>query len=91
MLERWFLAHPRSVEENYFEHQSAALSFSAQLFAAAGACFVHAVIPGLFQHTGSTTIARLHERMVTKRGRPDPEIEQSSEMAALTHLFGSDA
>jgi len=90
MLERWFLAHPREVEETYFAHQSAALSFAAQLFAAAGACFVHALVPGLFQNTGSRTIARLHERMITKRVRNAPEIERSPETAVRSSLFRSD-
>ncbi len=58
MLERWFLAHPRSVAETYLEHQFAALWFAAQLFTAGLACFVHALVPGLFQNTGSTMVAR---------------------------------
>jgi len=69
MFERWFLAHPRSVNEGYLEHQSCALKFSFSLLAAAGACFVHAVVPGLFERTGSRIIERLHGEMVTHRIR----------------------
>jgi hypothetical protein len=29
------------------------------------------LVPGLFQNTGSTTIARLHERMIVKRRQPE--------------------
>ena len=77
MLERWFLAHPREVGENYVEHQASALSFSFQLFSAAAACFVHALVPGLFQRTGSATVRRLHEQMVTKRVRKTDAVEAS--------------
>ena len=69
MFDRWFLAHPRAVNESYLEHQAVALSFSFELFAAACACFVHALVPGLFERTGSATVTRLQEQMVTKRVR----------------------
>jgi hypothetical protein len=67
MLKRWFLAHPRSLNESYFEHQACALKFSFSLFAAAGACFIHALIPGLFERTGSRMVENLHREMVTQR------------------------
>jgi hypothetical protein len=69
MFERWFFAHPRSLNESYLEHQACALKFSFSLFAAAGACLIHALIPGLFERTGSTMVKRLHQEMVTKRVR----------------------
>ena len=69
MLNRWFLAHPRSVDESYLEHQAHALRFSGSLFLAAGACFIHALVPGLFERTGSRTIERLHDEMVVHRKR----------------------
>jgi len=67
MVERWFLAHPKAIGETYFEHQRMALGFSASLLKAAAACFIHGFVPGLFQTTGSRTIAGLHERMITRR------------------------
>jgi uncharacterized protein DUF6356 len=78
MFDRWFLAHPRAVNENYLEHQAVALSFSFVLFAAACACFIHALVPGLFQRTGSTMVARLYEAMVTKRVRQNDTAVDSS-------------
>jgi coenzyme F420-reducing hydrogenase gamma subunit len=71
MLERWFLSHPRSVNESYLEHQAHALRFSGSLLLAAGACFIHALVPGLFQRTGSRTIERLHDEMVVHRKRTE--------------------
>lgn len=69
MLDRWFLAHPRSVNESYLEHQAHALKFSGSLIMAGLVCFIHALVPGLFERTGSTIIKRLHQEMVTKRVR----------------------
>lgn len=67
MFTRLFLEHPRSVGESYLEHQRHALGFGFSLLLAALACFVHAIVPGLCVRTGSTAIARLHDRMVTNR------------------------
>ena len=72
MFERFFLAHPRSVEESYLEHMRSALSF-ARLFLFAGfAALIHAIFPTLFETTGSRIVARLHDRMVLNRRRPAP-------------------
>lgn len=71
MLDRWFFAHPRSIEESYLQHQRMAWGFSVSLLKAAAACFVHGLVPGLFSSTGSVTIAQLHERMVMNRKVPN--------------------
>jgi coenzyme F420-reducing hydrogenase gamma subunit len=89
MLERWFLAHPRSMNESYLEHQACALKFSASLLAAAGACFVHALVPGLFERTGSAMIERLHGEMVTHRKRHEAAAPRA--VAPATTLSRSDA
>jgi Family of unknown function (DUF6356) len=67
MLDRWFLAHPRSVDEPYLEHQRAAWRFSVSLLKAAGACFIHGLVPALFESAASRSIAELHQRMVEQR------------------------
>jgi hypothetical protein len=67
MLDRLFLAHPRSVGESYLEHQKAAFGFARALFAAACACILHGLLPALCERTGSTAVKRLHERMVSNR------------------------
>ena len=71
MFERWFLAHPRSVNETYLEHQATALAFSGALLKAAAVCFVHAIVPGLFERSASRMVERLHERMVMQRARQE--------------------
>ncbi|MCB1449275.1 MAG: DUF6356 family protein [Nitratireductor sp.] len=66
IINRLFIEHPRSVDENYFEHFGFALRFSALLFAAAGAALVHALIPCLFEKTASKIIKRLHTRIANR-------------------------
>lgn len=68
---RLFHAHPASVGESYWQHMAVAGSFGWGLARASAACFVHALVPGLCQTTGSTIIRQLHARMVTHRtGHP---------------------
>ena len=57
-----FIAHPASVDETYFEHMRFAGGFAVTLLAAAGAAFVHAILPFCFEKTASRMIARLYER-----------------------------
>ena len=72
MLDRWFLAHPRTVDESYSQHRRAAWSFSASLLKAAAACFIHGLVPALFESTASQTVDALHERMGSARMRRLP-------------------
>jgi hypothetical protein len=67
VFKRLFLDHPQSVGESYLEHQRHAVGLGLSLLAAALACLVHAVVPGLFVRTGSETVTRLHDRMVVHR------------------------
>lgn len=67
-----FTTHPASVNETYAQHFASALGFGLSMLAAAGACLVHAVFPFLFVRTGSETIARLYDRMITHRARVAP-------------------
>jgi hypothetical protein len=75
MLDRLFLAHPRSVDESYFEHQKVAFSFAGTLFLAAAACALHGLFPALCEKTGSNTVKRLYERMVANRRRAAPHAD----------------
>ena len=64
-----FLDHPASVQETYLEHSRFAFGFSAQLFGAAFAALVHALVPALYEKTASTKVAELYER-TRYRGAP---------------------
>ena len=86
MMDRWFLAHPRSVEESYLQHQRAAWGFSASLLKAAVACFIHGLVPGLFESTASRRVTALHERMVHQRRGPRAETQMGSGSHSLASI-----
>lgn len=62
-----FTRHPATVGESYWQHLFMATGFGLRMVAGGLACIVHALLPFLFEHTGSRCIANLHTRMVTKR------------------------
>jgi hypothetical protein len=65
-VDRYFLSHPRSVNESYVEHAGAAFGISLRLFGAAFAALVHAVIPCLFVTTASSTIKSLNAMVMAR-------------------------
>lgn len=77
-LDRLFLAHPRSVDESYFEHMRFALSFSVRLLGAGLAALVHAFVPCLFETTASRMIKSMHARIVN-RGAAAPVVRTQGE------------
>jgi hypothetical protein len=66
LLDRYFLAHPRSVNESYPEHAGIALRVSARLLGASLAAAVHAVFPRLFETTASRAIKALHGEIAAR-------------------------
>lgn len=68
-MRRLLTEHPASVGETYLEHMAHASGFGLSMILAGIACLVHALIPGWFVSTGSSTIRRLHDRMVAQRRR----------------------
>jgi hypothetical protein len=68
-IDRYFLSHPRSVNESYVEHAGAAFGISCRLFGAAVAALVHAVIPCLFVTTASSTIKELNAKVASRTTR----------------------
>ena len=83
MIRRLFLDHPHSVNESYFQHMGMATGFGWAMLRASGACFVHALVPGLCKTTGSTIIRELHGRMVTNRIAKPNDRAQAMEDDAL--------
>lgn len=63
MIDRWFRAHPASVNESYFQHMRFALGFAFWLTVAGGAALIHAVLPALFETTAGTILRKLTARM----------------------------
>jgi hypothetical protein len=64
-----FTDHPAAVGESYSEHLVAATGFGARMILGGLACLLHGLLPFVFRHRGSDTIAALHEAMVVKRRR----------------------
>jgi hypothetical protein len=67
MIQRLLFDHPHTVGETYFAHMRASLATAARLGVAAGACVVHALIPGLCTTTGSSAILKLHSEIYPRR------------------------
>lgn len=67
MLKRMFHDHPAKVGESYFEHMIFAFGFSARLFRAALAAFVHGVVPALHETTASSEVLDMNDEIRARR------------------------
>ncbi|MEQ8355196.1 MAG: DUF6356 family protein [Kiloniellaceae bacterium] len=82
-LHRMFTEHPATVGETYWQHLASAWGFSWRMMLASLACLVHALLPFLFEKTGSRSITQLHDRMVTNRQRhADRQTQGSADQRA---------
>ena len=68
-MKHLFTEHPATVGETYFQHLFSALSFSVHMALGCVACLIHALLPFLFEKTGSSKITMLYDRMVLNRSR----------------------
>lgn len=66
LLDRWFLTHPATVNETYFQHMRFALGFAFWLVTAGLAALVHAVFPALCETTASRILAKLSARIAAR-------------------------
>jgi hypothetical protein len=92
MIKQLFTEHPASVGETYGEHLVAAGGFSGRLFIAAMVCGVHALLPFLFEKTGSAIITELHDKMVANRvraGKSAPAAPGPAASASLADHSGT--
>ena len=71
-IDRFFLAHPRSANQGYFEHMKFAWSFAFTLFKAAGAAFIHGLLPCVFCTSASATIRQLNGELDGRHSKLDP-------------------
>ncbi len=58
-----FSDHPRSLGVDYFTHMRGAVGIGASLVSAGAACFIHAIVPGIYTNRAGRTIDRLHDHM----------------------------
>lgn len=75
-----FTRHPEALGESFGQHFGHAMSYSGRLFLAAGAAFIHALLPFLFEKTASSMIKSMYAEM-TSRGATAP-VEQTSRIQA---------
>ncbi len=68
-LKAKFTDHPATVGETYGEHFVSAMGFSLSMLKAAFCCGMHAILPFMFEKTGSDCITELYDRMVTNRSK----------------------
>ena len=66
-LKNMFHDHPAKVGESYFEHMAFAFGFSARLFRAAAAAFLHGVVPCLHETTASAEVLAMTDEIRARR------------------------
>ena len=66
-LDEIFLAHPRAAGEGYFAHMAFAFRFSARLFRASCAAFIHGIVPEACETTASTAVLDLADDLRLRR------------------------
>jgi hypothetical protein len=73
MADNPFTQHPKALGESYVAHFINASAFGLRMLAGGAAVLVHAILPFLFVHTGSRTMAKLHRRMTGRADRVEWE------------------
>jgi len=72
ILDRLFLAHPRTVGESYLEHCAFAFRIGSRLLLAGSAALVHAAVPCLCETTASRIILAMNADIVARRAKANP-------------------
>jgi len=74
LADRLFREHPRSLGMSWAGHGVGAAAIAARLVGAGLACFIHAVVPGLFTQTAGKTVTRMYDHMMRRKaGAANPE------------------
>ena len=80
-LEKWFVEHPRSVNETYLQHFAMASRFAWLLLVASMRCLVHARIPFLCERAASESVHKLSDDMGKNRVQRQTSATKSAEPA----------
>lgn len=80
-LDKWFVEHPRSVNETYLQHFAVASRFAWRLLVAGMRCLVHALVPKLCERAASESVQKLFDDMVDDRVRREPSAPNSAKAA----------
>jgi hypothetical protein len=81
ILDRVFLAHPRTVDESYLEHCGFAARIGSRLLLAGMAALVHAIVPCLCETTASRIVLAMNADIVARRAK-------ANQSQPTTPLFG---
>jgi hypothetical protein len=81
ILDRVFLAHPRTVDESYLEHCCFAARIGSRLLLAGMAAMVHAIVPCLCETTASRIVLAMNSDIVARRAK-------ANQSQAAAPLFG---
>ena len=65
--------HLREAGESYGQHFSVAAGFGLRMIGGGLACLVHAVLPFLFERTGSETVRGLNATLCKRSDKPNWE------------------
>lgn len=63
-----FMDHPRSINENYWQHLVEALTCGGVIVASGVACIIHAFFPFLFKTFATTNLTVLVNRFNKRKG-----------------------
>jgi hypothetical protein len=73
LVDRLFLAHPRSAGQGYLEHLRFAWSVATTLACGAVAAFLHGIFPFVLKTTAGDRIRALHAQLHARSdANPDP-------------------
>jgi hypothetical protein len=81
IMDRVFLAHPRTVDESYLEHCGFAARIGSRLLLAGMAALVHAIVPCLCETTASRIVLAMNADIVARRAK-------ANQPQSATPLFG---
>ena len=70
VLSKWFLDHPRSVNETYAAHFRTAFGIGTRMVVGGMACIVHAVVPRMFVTTASDEVRDLYRTISERSVQP---------------------
>lgn len=82
ILDRVFLAHPRTVDETYLQHCGFAARIGSRLLLAGMAALVHAIVPCLCETTASRIVLAMNADIVARRAKANQP------QGAAAPLFG---
>lgn len=63
VVDHLFFEHPRSLGMSWGSHGAGAVKVGFQLIGAGCAALIHAVVPGIFGETASSTVIRIHDHI----------------------------